>query len=96
MEEIHEILLDETMEEGIDDNERMLSSDPPTSYITQCSVSEMKKGAAKKKGRGFDSSEAQKQHVKGYESLGGEGGSGPQRSVEVAWKIHDFIIQVIS
>jgi hypothetical protein len=78
-----EIVLDETMEEGIDDNERMSSVNPYMPYNTQCLVSEMKKGAAKKKGRGFDSSEAQKQHVKGYESLGSEGGSGPQRSVEV-------------
>jgi hypothetical protein len=42
-------------------------------------VDEMKKVAAKKKGRGFDAG-GQKSSVREYESLGGEGDAGaPQR-----------------
>jgi len=44
-------------------------------------VDEIKKGAAKKKGRGFEGS--QKSNVKTYETLEDDGFSGPQRSVEV-------------
>lgn len=54
----------------------------------------MKKGAAKKKGRGFEEAGSQKSTVKVYESLEDDTGSGgPQRSVEVInWFDLEFLL----
>lgn len=70
------IVIDEAMEEGGGVDD----------------LDEMKKGAAKKKGRGFEEAGSQKSTVKVYESLEDDTGSGgPQRSVE-GWII--FITNV--
>ncbi|KAI1725351.1 RNA recognition motif domain-containing protein [Ditylenchus destructor] len=60
------IVLDEAMDDGTADID----------------LDELKKGVAKKKGRGFGDAGGEKRAVKQYDALDDDGQGGPQRSVE--------------
>jgi hypothetical protein len=75
------VVLDVPMEEIAPDNE--CKNNVELMFIDKSSflVEEIRKAAAKKKGRGFETSH--KSNVETYETLEDDGFSGPQRSVEV-------------
>ena len=56
-------------------------------------MDELKKGVAKKKGRGFGDAGGEKRTVKQYDTLDDDGQGGPQRSVEVCYCLLNFIFK---
>jgi len=81
------IVLDVPMEEVAPDTECMFLGYRTCNLLKTIIilVEEIRKAAAKKKGRGFEGS--QKSNVRAYESLEDGGSAGPQRSVEVNFDI---------
>lgn len=90
---MEDVTIDEIMEEGGGaDIDRKLSQNL-TSFLLeylcqffcqlQFLVDELKRGVAKKKGRGFGDNDIQKDRTKAFDSLDDDGSRGPQRSVEV-------------